>query len=203
MVSRTGWTAELGYEVYLRDSSRALELWDAIMAAGEEFELRVIAPSDQRRMEAGIFNYGNDMDVTNNPYEVTGLERLVELDNDNQVVVARALERIRRGGRHPEAGGGDDRRRAARDVAGGFWPVASRARGRASRQRVLLAAPRAQHGLRLGADRAAAEGSRIEIDVPRGTDDGHRDRNALPGPEEGDPGQELKSGAGVATLQAR
>jgi aminomethyltransferase len=65
------------------------------MAAGEEFELRAIAPSDQRRMEAGIFNYGNDMDITNNPYEVTGLERLVELDNDNQVASRDALERIR------------------------------------------------------------------------------------------------------------
>jgi glycine cleavage system aminomethyltransferase T len=49
-------------------------------------------------MEAGIFNYGNDMDVTNNPYEVTGLERLVELDNDNEVVSRTALERIAAGG---------------------------------------------------------------------------------------------------------
>ncbi len=98
VVSRTGWTAELGYEVYLRDPSRALELWDAIIAAGEAHDLRVTAPSDQRRLEAGIFNYGNDMDVTNNPYEITGLERLVELDNDNEVVSRAALERIRREG---------------------------------------------------------------------------------------------------------
>jgi glycine cleavage system aminomethyltransferase T len=65
-----------------------------VMAAGEPYEIRAIAPSDQRRMEAGIFNYGNDMDVTNNPYEVTGLERLVELDNDNRVIARAALERI-------------------------------------------------------------------------------------------------------------
>jgi glycine cleavage system aminomethyltransferase T len=94
VVSRTGWSAELGYEVYLRDSGLAPDLWDKIMEAGEEFELRPIAPSDQRRMEAGIFNYGNDMDITNNPYEVTGLERLVELENANQVVSRRALEEI-------------------------------------------------------------------------------------------------------------
>ena len=92
VVSRTGWSAELGYEVYLRDASAANELWDAIMDAGEEFELRAIAPSDQRRMEAGIFNYGNDMDVTNNPFEITGLERLAELDNDNEFVSRKALE---------------------------------------------------------------------------------------------------------------
>jgi aminomethyltransferase len=95
VVSRTGWSAELGYEIYLRDSTFAGDLWDKIIDAGEEFELRPIAPSDQRRMEAGIFNYGNDMDITNNPLEVTGLERLVELDNDNSVVSRAALEKIK------------------------------------------------------------------------------------------------------------
>ena len=95
VVSRTGWTAELGYEVYLRDSSRGIELWDAIVDAGEEFELRPTAPSDQRRLEAGIFNYGNDMDSTNNPFEITGLERLVELDNDNEFVSRGALKKIK------------------------------------------------------------------------------------------------------------
>jgi glycine cleavage system aminomethyltransferase T len=98
VVSRTGWSGEVGYELYLRDSSRGEELWDRIMAAGAPFQIRAVAPSDQRRMEAGIFNYGNDMDVTNNPFEVTGLERLVELDNDNEVVSRAALERIGREG---------------------------------------------------------------------------------------------------------
>jgi aminomethyltransferase len=98
VVSRTGWTAELGYEVYLRDSTRGIELWDAIVEAGEEFELRPTAPSDQRRLEAGIFNYGNDMDSTNNPYEITGLERLVELDNDNEFISRGALEKIKADG---------------------------------------------------------------------------------------------------------
>ncbi len=98
VVSRTGWTGEVGYELYLRDSARALDLWDAVVRAGEPYEIRAIAPSDQRRMEAGIFNYGNDMDVTNNPFEVTGLERLVELDNDNEVVSRDVLERISREG---------------------------------------------------------------------------------------------------------
>ena len=65
------------------------------MEAGQEpYDIRAIAPSDQRRMEAGIFNYGNDMDITNNPFEVTGLERLVELDNHNTFVSRDALARI-------------------------------------------------------------------------------------------------------------
>jgi aminomethyltransferase len=98
VVSRTGWSGEVGYELYLRDASRGEELWDHVMAAGAPFQIRAIAPSDQRRMEAGIFNYGNDMDVTNNPFEVTGLERLVELDHGNEVIARAALERIAREG---------------------------------------------------------------------------------------------------------
>ncbi|MGZ6545087.1 MAG: glycine cleavage T C-terminal barrel domain-containing protein [Actinomycetota bacterium] len=98
VVSRTGWTGEVGYEIYLRDGSRGSDLWDLVMDAGTEFDIRAIAPSDQRRMEAGIFNYGNDMDITNNPFEVTGLERLVELENANGVVSRPALERIRKEG---------------------------------------------------------------------------------------------------------
>ena len=98
VVSRTGWTGEIGYELYLRDAGRGIDLWDEVMAAGEPFDIRAVAPSDQRRMEAGIFNYGNDMDLTNNPFEVTGLERLVELDNDNRFVSREALERIRKHG---------------------------------------------------------------------------------------------------------
>jgi glycine cleavage system aminomethyltransferase T len=82
VVSRTGWSGEVGYEIYLRDGARGLELWDRVMDAGRPFEIRAIAPSDQRRLEAGIFNYGNDMTVEDTPLHVTGMERLVELDAD-------------------------------------------------------------------------------------------------------------------------
>ena len=82
VVSRTGWSGEVGYEIYLRDGARGFELWDRVMQAGYPFEIRAIAPSDQRRLEAGIFNYGNDMTVEDTPLHVTGMERLVELDAD-------------------------------------------------------------------------------------------------------------------------
>jgi glycine cleavage system aminomethyltransferase T len=92
VVSRTGWSGEVGYEIYLRDSRFGLELWDRVMAAGEPFEIRAIAPSDQRRLEAGIFNYGNDMTIENNPFEITGMERLVELSAD--FIGKTALQRV-------------------------------------------------------------------------------------------------------------
>jgi glycine cleavage system aminomethyltransferase T len=95
VVSRTGWTAEVGYEIYLRDGSRGDELWERVMTAGKQFQIMPIAPCEARRIEAGIFNYGSDMRLENNPFEVTGLERLVELDAKGDFIGKKALERIK------------------------------------------------------------------------------------------------------------
>ena len=94
VISRTGWTGEVGYEIYLRDRSRGGDLWDRIMEAGRPHDIRPIAPSEARRIEAGIFNYGSDMTIENNPFEVMGLERLVEPQEADYIGKA-ALERIR------------------------------------------------------------------------------------------------------------
>jgi glycine cleavage system aminomethyltransferase T len=79
VVTRTGWTSEVGYEIYLCDSSRGGDLWERIMTAGEPYQIRPTGPVDIRRVEGGIFNWGADMTYENNPYEM-GLERLVDLD---------------------------------------------------------------------------------------------------------------------------
>jgi len=121
VVSRTGWTGEVGYEIYLRDSSRGLDLWDRVMEAGQPYEIRAIAPSEQRRIEAGIFNYGSDMTIENNPFEMAGMERLVEFSAD---FIGRAtLERIAmQGVKRKLVGvefGGEPFRMWLED----FWPV--------------------------------------------------------------------------------
>jgi aminomethyltransferase len=97
VISRTGWTAEVGYEIYLRDYDRGPDLWERILEAGKPFNIKPTGPSDTRRMEAGIFNWGPDMNWRNNPFEVTGLERLVE-EQEEDYVGKEALERIRREG---------------------------------------------------------------------------------------------------------
>ncbi|MGI8740852.1 MAG: glycine cleavage T C-terminal barrel domain-containing protein [Gammaproteobacteria bacterium] len=79
IVSRTGFSAEVGYEIYLRDASvNADRLWNRLIDAGKEFNLQVIAPSHIRRLEAGILSYGQDMDIETNPFEV-GLDWQVDL----------------------------------------------------------------------------------------------------------------------------
>jgi aminomethyltransferase len=94
VVTRTGWTGEVGFEVYLRDSNRGSELWDKVMEAGRPFGIAPTGPSDIRRIEAGILNYGADMTLENNPYEV-GLDWMVDLDQQADFIGRAALERIR------------------------------------------------------------------------------------------------------------
>jgi glycine cleavage system aminomethyltransferase T len=97
VISRTGWTAVVGYEIYLRDPTRGDDLWERILDAGKPYGIRVTPSSDIRRIEAGIFDWGSDIGLENNPFEVTGLERLVE-EQEADYIGKAALERIRREG---------------------------------------------------------------------------------------------------------
>lgn len=80
MITRTGWTGELGFEVYTRPDTDGERLWDHIGAAGARHGLREIGldPMDIRRIEAAILNNGSDMDGTTTPFAV-GLEAFVDL----------------------------------------------------------------------------------------------------------------------------
>jgi aminomethyltransferase len=94
IVTRTGWTGELGYELYLLDPARGGELWERVMEAGKRYAIAPTGPSDIRRIEAGILNYGIDMTLATNPYEV-GLERLVDLDKAELFIGRDALKRVK------------------------------------------------------------------------------------------------------------
>ncbi|HEX2195023.1 MAG TPA: glycine cleavage T C-terminal barrel domain-containing protein [Candidatus Limnocylindria bacterium] len=98
VITRTGWTSEVGYEIYLLDMERGTDLWEAVMDAGRPYNVRPTGPSDIRRIEGGIFNWGADMTYENNPLEM-GLERLVawKLD-DGACLSLAALRRIREEG---------------------------------------------------------------------------------------------------------
>ena len=153
VISRTGWTAVVGYEIYLRDPSRGDDLWERILDAGKPYNIRVTPSSDIRRIEAGIFDWGSDIGLTDNPFEVTGLERLVE-DQEADYIGKEALERIRREGVARKLVGieleGEPGRPAHAALAGRARPRDGRPRHR----RVLVTAPEEEHRLRLGADRA-------------------------------------------------
>jgi aminomethyltransferase len=94
IVTRTGWTGELGYELYLLDPALGNDLWERVMDAGRKYAIAPTGPSDIRRIEAGILNYGVDMTIANNPYEV-GLERLVDLGKPEPFIGREALQRVK------------------------------------------------------------------------------------------------------------
>ena len=94
LISRTGWTAVQGFEINLLDPDRGDDLWNAVFEAGEEFDIRAVAPIEARRIEAGIMNYNSDMTHVDTPLHVMGLEHLVE-DQPQDYLGKAALEDLK------------------------------------------------------------------------------------------------------------
>ena len=167
IVTRTGWTGEVGYEIYLRDGSRGGELWDRVMDAGKPFKIAPTGPSDIRRIEAGILNYGIDMTLENNPYEV-GLGWLVDLEQQADFIGKDALRRIKANGVRRKLVGVEIGGKAL-DMNMTRWPVRS---GREPIGFITSAAysPRLKKNIgyaNVPIDRAAL-GTRLVADVPHG-----------------------------------
>jgi aminomethyltransferase len=95
LVSRTGYTGEDGFEIYVRPS-RALDLWDRVFQAGAPLGIRPIGlgARDTLRLEMGYCLYGNDIDETTHPLEA-GLAWTVRMEKGDFVgrdAIARARE---------------------------------------------------------------------------------------------------------------
>ena len=97
IVSRTGWSSELGYEIYLRDGSKGNQLYEKIMREGKEHGLQPGHTSSIRRIEGGMLSYHADADINTNPFEL-GLDRLVNLDSDVNFIGKEALKKIKQNG---------------------------------------------------------------------------------------------------------
>jgi glycine cleavage system aminomethyltransferase T len=122
LISRTGWTAVQGFEINLLDGARGDDLWDAVFEAGEEFDIRPVAPVEARRIEAGIMNYGSDMTLGDTPLHVQSLEHLVE-DQPQEYIGKDALQALKARGVDRKLVGitfeGDE----LRAELTWFWPV--------------------------------------------------------------------------------
>ena len=94
IVSRTGWSSELGYEIFLRDSSQGDALWEKIMEAGKAYGLKPGHTSSIRRIEGGMLSYHADMDIETNPFEL-GLDRLIHLEGELDFIGKKALLKIK------------------------------------------------------------------------------------------------------------
>ena len=96
-VSRTGYTGEIGYEIYVHHASRDAErLWELVLEAGKPHGLQVIGPCHIRRIEGGMLAHGADITVDTNPFEVgMGYDWMVDLDQEADFIGKEALRRIK------------------------------------------------------------------------------------------------------------
>ena len=94
IVSRTGWSSELGYEIFLRDGSQGDALWEKITEAGKAYGLKPGHTSSIRRIEGGMLSYHADMDIETNPFEL-GLDRLIHLEGELDFIGKKALLKIK------------------------------------------------------------------------------------------------------------
>jgi len=96
-VSRSGWSKQGGFELYLMDGTQGDRLWQIVKEAGKPFDIGPGYPNPAERTESGLLNYGTDTDDATNPLEVR-MEKFVDLDLDDEVIGIAALRRIKAAG---------------------------------------------------------------------------------------------------------
>jgi aminomethyltransferase len=178
IVTRTGWTGEVGYEVYLRDGSKGDALWERIMAAGKPHDIHPTGPSDIRRIEAGILNWGADITLADTPYHV-GLEWLVDQRKETDYLGRAALRRLKERG--------VDRKLVGVEIAGDpiafnttKWSVSAGGRG-VGHVTSAIYSPRLEKniGYTMVPAAHAAVGTKLGVTVPDG---GERAATVVPMP---------------------
>jgi len=82
-VARSGWSKQCGFEIYMPEWSLGDALWDALLANGEDLNVRAGCQQGNERLESGLLSYGNDMDEYDTPFEC-GLDSYIDFDADIQ-----------------------------------------------------------------------------------------------------------------------
>ncbi|MFV1979898.1 MAG: glycine cleavage system aminomethyltransferase GcvT [Rhodothermia bacterium] len=97
IVSRTGYTGEVGYELYC-NAVDSVDVWHAVFEAGADAGIKPVGlgARDTLRLESGYCLYGNDLDDDTNPFEA-GLDWATKLDK-GAFVGSDALARIKQAG---------------------------------------------------------------------------------------------------------
>ena len=97
LVSRTGWSSEFGYELFLLNFDDGDALYETLMQSGKPLGLHPGHTSTIRRIEGAMLSYHSDMDINTNPFEL-GLDKFIDLDKDFDFVGKGALLKIKKNG---------------------------------------------------------------------------------------------------------
>ena len=93
VLSRSGWSKQGGFELYLRDRSKGVQLWNIVKEAGRPFGIGPGNPNLSERVESGLISYGGDTDAKTNPYEVR-MGKYIDLHVPDDTIGIRALRSI-------------------------------------------------------------------------------------------------------------
>ena len=94
MISKSGFSKQGGYEIYVENSKSGLKLYDYIIKIGNEFNLKPGCPNVIERIEGALLSYGNDMDNNDNPFEC-GLDKFVNLESNIEFLGKKALQKVK------------------------------------------------------------------------------------------------------------
>ncbi len=97
VIARSGWSKQGGFELYLQDGTRGVDLWETVWAAGEKYGIAPGAPHGIERIESGLLNFGHDLLPDMNPWEA-GLGQYVHLNMPGDFVAREALLAIKTAG---------------------------------------------------------------------------------------------------------
>ena len=97
IISRTGWSSEFGYEIFLLNFEDGDELYETLMQSGKGLGLHPGHTSTIRRIEGAMLSYHSDMDINTNPFEL-GMDKFIDLDKGFNFIGKNALLNIKKNG---------------------------------------------------------------------------------------------------------
>jgi len=97
VLCRSGWSKQGGFELFLRDRTRGVELWDRVMEAGQRYGIGPGAPNHVERVESGLLSFGGDTEPDTNPFEAN-MGKFVDVDTPVDYIGKGALREVARTG---------------------------------------------------------------------------------------------------------
>ncbi len=104
LIARSGFSKQGGFEIYLNSSALGPALWDAVLEAGQPYDVRPGCPNLIERIEGGLLSFGNEMTSDNNPLEC-GMTGYCDLETGGAFIGQQAIEAIRSAGHRREIRG--------------------------------------------------------------------------------------------------
>ena len=97
LISRSGFSKQGGFEIHVENVKAGLELYDYFFEVGKKYNIKPGAPNHAERIEGGLLSYGNDMLISDNPFEC-GFEKLVHLNDNVEFIGKDSLKKILKNG---------------------------------------------------------------------------------------------------------